>query len=58
MTEQAPVNLTSGDVVHAFWVPEFLFKRHVIPGHPNHIGRITQDTRVIIAQFFGKDIWR
>jgi cytochrome c oxidase subunit II len=27
-------NLTSPDVVHAFWVPEFLFKRDVIPGHP------------------------
>jgi cytochrome c oxidase subunit II len=36
VTEQAPVNLTSGDVVHAFWVPGFLFKRHVIPGHPSH----------------------
>jgi cytochrome c oxidase subunit 2 len=22
-------------VIHAFWVPEFLFKRDVIPGHPN-----------------------
>ena len=29
-------NLTSPDVLHAFWVPEFLFKRDVIPGHPNH----------------------
>jgi cytochrome c oxidase subunit II len=29
-------NLTSPDVIHAFWVPEFLFKRDVIPGHPNH----------------------
>ena len=29
-------NLTSPDVVHAFWVPEFLFKRDVIPAHPNH----------------------
>ena len=28
--------LASGDVVHAFRVPEFLFKRHVIPGHPDH----------------------
>ncbi len=28
--------LTSDDVIHAFWVPEFLFKRDVIPGHPNH----------------------
>ena len=29
-------NLSSPDVIHAFWVPEFLFKRDVIPGHPNH----------------------
>jgi len=29
-------NLTSPDVLHAFWVPEFLFKRDVVPGHPNH----------------------
>ena len=23
-------------MIHSFWVPEFLFKRDVIPGHPNH----------------------
>jgi cytochrome c oxidase subunit 2 len=34
--ETVQFNLTSIDVVHAFWVPEFLFKRDVIPGHPNH----------------------
>lgn len=28
-------NLTSPDVIHSFWVPAFLFKRDVIPGHPN-----------------------
>jgi cytochrome c oxidase subunit 2 len=26
---------TSPDVIHAFWVPEFLFKRDVIPGREN-----------------------
>jgi cytochrome c oxidase subunit 2 len=36
MGETVQFNLTSPDVVHAFWVPEFLFKRDVIPGHPNH----------------------
>lgn len=30
------LRMTSKDVVHSFWVPEFLFKRDVIPGHPNH----------------------
>jgi cytochrome c oxidase subunit 2 len=34
--ETVRFNLTSQDVIHAFWVPEFLFKRDVIPGHPNH----------------------
>ena len=34
--ETVRFNLTSSDVVHSFWVPEFLFKRDVIPGHPNH----------------------
>jgi cytochrome c oxidase subunit II len=36
MGETVRFNLTSPDVVHAFWVPEFIFKRDVIPGHPNH----------------------
>jgi cytochrome c oxidase subunit 2 len=27
--------LTSPDVIHDFWVPAFLFKMDVIPGHPN-----------------------
>jgi cytochrome c oxidase subunit 2 len=34
--ETVQFNLSSPDVVHAFWVPQFLFKRDVIPGHPNH----------------------
>jgi cytochrome c oxidase subunit 2 len=34
--ETVQFNLTSEDVVHSFWIPEFLFKRDVIPGHPNH----------------------
>jgi cytochrome c oxidase subunit II len=34
--ETVRFNLTSEDVVHAFWIPEFLFKRDVIPDHPNH----------------------
>jgi cytochrome c oxidase subunit 2 len=34
--ETVRFNLTSPDVVHSFWVPEFLFKRDVIPGRPNH----------------------
>lgn len=29
------INLESADVIHSFWVPNFYFKRDVIPGHPN-----------------------
>lgn len=28
-------NLNSPDVIHSFWIPAFLFKMDVIPGHPN-----------------------
>jgi cytochrome c oxidase subunit 2 len=28
-------NLVSQDVIHSFFIPNFLFKRDVIPGHPN-----------------------
>jgi cytochrome c oxidase subunit 2 len=34
--ETVQFDLISPDVIHSFWVPEFLFKRDVIPGHPNH----------------------
>lgn len=33
--EQVHFHLTSPDVIHSFWVVPFLFKRDVIPGHPN-----------------------
>lgn len=34
--ESVQFDLVSTDVVHAFWVDPFEFKRDVIPGHPNH----------------------
>lgn len=30
------ITLISGDVIHAFYVPHFLFKRDVVPGQNNH----------------------
>jgi cytochrome c oxidase subunit II len=33
--ERIRFNLTSPDVIHAFWVPEFDFKRDVVPGRTN-----------------------
>ncbi len=37
------------DVVHAFWIPEFLFKRDVIPGHPNHFTVTVTQTGTFIG---------
>jgi cytochrome c oxidase subunit II len=34
--ETVRFNLISIDVIHAFWILPFDFKRDVIPGHPNH----------------------
>jgi cytochrome c oxidase subunit 2 len=42
--ETVRFNLTSPDVIHAFWVPAFLFKRDVVPGHPNHFEITTTAT--------------
>lgn len=33
--ETVRLDLTSPDVAHSFWVPDFLFKLDVLPGHPN-----------------------
>ena len=34
--EKVYVTLESHDVIHAWYVPRFLFKRDVVPGHINH----------------------
>jgi cytochrome c oxidase subunit 2 len=31
--ETVRISLTSNDTIHAFWVPEFLYKHDAIPGH-------------------------
>jgi cytochrome c oxidase subunit II len=50
---------SSPDVVHSFWVPEFLFKRDVIPGHPNQfeISKIDRTGTFVgrCAEFCGTD---
>lgn len=35
LDESVQFNLTSNDVVHAFWVPSFIFKLDVVPGRTN-----------------------
>jgi len=47
--ESIEFNLTSTDVIHSFWVPEFLFKRDVIPGHPNHFSITATQTGTFIG---------
>ena len=47
--ETVQFNLTSEDVIHAFWVPEFLFKRDVVPGHPNHFTITATQTGTFIG---------
>ena len=47
--ETVEFNLASEDVVHAFWVPEFLFKRDVIPDHPNHFQITATQTGTFIG---------
>jgi cytochrome c oxidase subunit II len=42
--ETVRFNLTSPDVIHSFWVPAFLFKRDVVPGHPNNFEITTTAT--------------
>jgi cytochrome c oxidase subunit 2 len=36
--EKTEFHLYSPDVIHSFWVPDFLFKMDVIPGRDNHFG--------------------
>jgi cytochrome c oxidase subunit 2 len=47
--ETVEFNLTSTDVIHSFWVPEFLFKRDVVPGHPNHFAITATTTGTFIG---------
>jgi cytochrome c oxidase subunit II len=47
--ETVEFNLTSADVVHAFWVPAFEFKRDVIPDHPNHFQITATQTGTFIG---------
>jgi cytochrome c oxidase subunit 2 len=35
--QKIDITLKSRDVIHSFWVPAFLYKKDVIPGHVNHM---------------------
>lgn len=55
------LNLVSDDVVHSFWVPEFLTKRDLVPGVDNQIDVTPTETgtwRGRCAEYCGLDHWR
>ncbi|HET6949188.1 MAG TPA: cytochrome c oxidase subunit II [Acidimicrobiales bacterium] len=55
------LNLVSTDVNHAFWVPDFLSKRDLIPGVENRIDVTPTETGEYVgrcAEFCGLDHWR
>ena len=43
--ETTRIELTSNDVIHAFWVPDFLYKRDAIPGRVNVFDVTPTDAR-------------
>jgi cytochrome c oxidase subunit II len=52
------LNLTTPDVIHSFYVPEFLFKRDVIPGVTNKVDITARDKGTYTgkcAEFCGLD---
>jgi cytochrome c oxidase subunit 2 len=52
------INLYSSDVVHSFWVPEFLFKRDATPGYTQHFDVTpsrTGDFVGVCAEYCGLD---
>ena len=44
------IELTSNDVIHSFWVPDFLFKRDAIPGARQRVRRDADGARHVSRQ--------
>ncbi len=56
--ETIRLNLHSDNVIHSFYVPQFLFKRDVVPGHDNQFDITIDDPGVYrgqCAEFCGLD---
>jgi len=54
--ETVRIELTSDDVIHAFWVPGFLFKRDAIPGRTSEFDinpTVDGTYRGVCAEFCG-----
>lgn len=50
VNEPVRFELTSPDVIHSFWVPQFLFKMDLIPGRLNQF----EVTPTVVGHFVGK----
>ena len=50
VNESVRFNLSSADVIHSFWIPEFYFKQDVIPGHPNSYDVTPNRTGTFLAK--------
>ena len=48
--EPVALTLVSPDVIHSFWVPEFLIKRDLIPGRTNRIDLTIEDAGTYAGQ--------
>jgi len=48
--KQIEIDLQSRDVIHSFWVVDFLYKKDMIPGHPNSMYFIPEK----IGEYSGK----
>lgn len=56
--ETVRINLSSNDVIHSFYVPDFLFKRDTVPGQPNRFDLLIPEPgrfRGACAEFCGVD---
>jgi cytochrome c oxidase subunit II len=59
--ETVRIRLTSADVIHAFFVPDFLFKRDAIPGRTTEFDLSIDEPGLYhgqCAEFCGLDHWR
>jgi cytochrome c oxidase subunit 2 len=48
--KKVTIQLDSRDVIHSFWVPAFLYKKDVIPGHTNYMWLKPERTGTYIGE--------
>jgi cytochrome c oxidase subunit 2 len=59
--ETVRIRLTAADVIHSFYLPDFLFKRDAIPGRTTEFDLTLDEPGVYrgqCAEFCGLDHWR